>query len=488
VSWPGGGAPHDHGTAVRGVHGVHGHRWPHGRRGPFGHHGPRGRIFWRIYGHGLLLLLLVSLAVAVAGWALGRAIPTREPVRLASYAAARIGELLDDPPRLASELRHVKDGFGVDLTVYDAAGALLASNVEPPLPPRPPGDFGGHDPGPFHLAGRGFAFAAPLPGGRGHLVMTGAPREGALGRFSVQFAVVLAALALASIPLARSISRPIERLTEAARALGAGDLSVRSRVRVRGEVGELAAAFDDMAARLEALVRGEKELIANVSHELRTPLARMKMALALAEEGDVTRARKALGEIGEDVGELERLTDEILAAARVDLAGAGGLPLHRERIEVEGLVAEAAERFRSRHPGRELSLEVAPGLPALDGDPALLRRLLGNLLDNAAKYSEPPAPVVLVASLAGEGAPGAPPGGAAVALEVRDQGIGVDPADLPHLFTPFFRTDRSRARDSGGVGLGLALARRIAEAHGGRISARAADGPGTVFRVTLPVG
>jgi signal transduction histidine kinase len=74
-----------------------------------------------------------------------------------------------------------------------------------------------------------------------------------------------------------------------------------------------------------------------------------------------------------------------------------------------------------------------------------------------------------------------------VALEVRDQGIGVDPADLPHLFTPFFRTDRSRARDTGGVGLGLALARRIAEAHGGRISARAAEGPGTVFRVTLPV-
>jgi len=200
----------------------------------------------------------------------------------------------------------------------------------------------------------------------------------------------------------------------------------------------------------------------------------------------VARARKALGEIGDDVGELERLTDEILAAARIDLSGAGGLPLHRERIEVGPLLADAAERFRSRYPGRELALEVAGDLPALDGDPALLRRLLGNLLDNAAKYSEPTTPVRLSARL--DGAPGAASEGegAAVALEVRDHGIGVAEADLPHLFTPFFRTDRSRARDSGGVGLGLALARRIAEAHGGRIAAQRPDGPGTLFRVTLP--
>jgi two-component system, OmpR family, sensor kinase len=468
------------------------HQRPHHHRRPHRHRGLRGRIFWRIYGHGLLLLLLVSLAVAAAGWALGRALPTREPGRLASYAAARIGELVDDPPRLATELRHVKEGFDVDLTVYDDAGRLVASNVEPPLPPRPPGDFRARDQGPFHLSGRGFAFAAPLPGGRGQVVMTGAPHEGALTRFGFHIAVVLTALALASIPLARSISRPVERLTEAARALGAGDLSVRSRVQARGEVGELAAAFDDMAARLEVLVRGEKELIANVSHELRTPLARMRMALALAEEGDVARARQALGEIGDDVGELERLTDEILAAARLDLSGAGGLPLHRERVEVEALLEDSAERFRSRHPGRELTLEVAGDLPALDADPALLRRLLGNLLDNAAKYSEPPTPVVLAARLAGAGGPDATGAageaeGPAVALEVRDHGIGVAEADLPHLFTPFFRTDRSRARDSGGIGLGLALARRIAEAHGGRITARRADdGPGTLFRVRLP--
>jgi signal transduction histidine kinase len=324
---------------------------------------------------------------------------------------------------------------------------------------------------------RGFAMASLLPDGHGHVVITGAPREGLALRAALLIAIVLLVLALGSIPLARSISAPVERLTEAARALGAGDLSVRSRVRAPGEVGELATAFDEMAGRLERLVRSEKELLANVSHELRTPMARIRVALELAEEGDVARARKALGEIGEDLAELERLVDEILAAARLDVAGAGGLPLHLAPLEVEALLQEAAARFRAHHDDRVVELEVGAGLPEVDADAALLRRLLGNLLDNAAKYSEPPAPVTLAAQAGPEG----------LVLEVRDRGIGVDEADLPRLFTPFFRTDRSRARGTGGVGLGLALARRIAEAHGGTIGAAAGPGGGTIFRVTLPV-
>jgi two-component system OmpR family sensor kinase len=434
-----------------------------------------GRVFWRVYGHGLLLLVLVTLAVAAAGWVLGRALPAHEPVRMAGYLASRLGELEGDKEQLAAELRRVHDAFGLDISVYQAGGALLATNVEPPLPPAPAGE---HRPGrsPFHLSGRGFTLAAPLPTGGGHLVVMAPPREGVLARMAIFIAVVLVALAIGSIPLAHSITAPLERLTAATRALGAGDLTVRSGLRTRGEVGELAAAFDDMAGRLERLVRGEKELIANVSHELRTPLARMRVALALAEEGDVARARQALGEIGEDLGELERLVDEILAAARLDLSGAGGLPLHLERVEAGGLLEEAAQRFRAYHPGRTLQVTVAEALPELEGDPALLRRLLGNLLENAAKYSEAPSPVILTARSGPEG----------LVVEVRDQGIGIAPDDLPRLFTPFFRTDRSRARGSGGVGLGLALARRIAEAHRGAIAVESEPERGTVFRVTLP--
>jgi signal transduction histidine kinase len=441
-----------------------------------GHGSPRrGRFFWHVYGHGLLLLLLVTIAVASAGWVLGRALPMHEPERLSTYVAARLGELAGEPEQLRAELARVREAFGLEISVYDAAGALLGSNVEPPLQPAPPGEPMTRR-APFHLPGRGFTFAAPLPGGQGHLVVTAPPREGVLTRMAVFIAVVLTALALGSFPLAHSITSPVERLTAAVRAFGAGDLSVRSGLRPRGEVGELAAAFDDMAGRLERLVRGEKELMANVSHELRTPLARIRVALELAAEGDVARARQALGEIGEDLAELEQLVDEIMAAARLDLSGAGGLPLHLERLEPGPLLEEVAQRFRARHPSRALTVQAEAGLPELEADPALLRRLLGNLLDNAAKYSEAPSPVALAAR----------PDGGGLVLEVRDRGIGIEPVDLPRLFTPFFRTDRSRARGTGGVGLGLALARRIAEAHRGAIAAESLPGVGTVFKVTLP--
>jgi signal transduction histidine kinase len=308
-------------------------------------------------------------------------------------------------------------------------------------------------------------------------VLTAAPRDGALARSAAVVVAVLLTLAVASFPLARSIASPLERLTESARRLGAGDLGARAGVRARGEVGELAAAFDEMAGRLELLVRGERELLANVSHELRTPLARIRVALALAEEGDLPRARQALGEISADLAELERLVEDVLAAARLDLGGGGAVPARQAPVEVGALLEEAAARFRARHPGRAITVEGVAAPEALHGDEALLRRLLANLLDNAAKYSEAPAPVILAARQEG----------GSVVLEVRDRGIGVEQADLPRLFTPFFRTDRSRARGTGGVGLGLALVRRIAEAHGGTAEAESAPGAGTAVRVRLPL-
>jgi hypothetical protein len=192
-----------------------------------------------------------------------------------------------------------------------------------------------------------------------------------------------------------------------------------------------------MAERLQLLLRGQQELLANVSHELRTPLARIRVALDLASEGDAAMAREALGEIAEDLGELEVLVADVLRMARLDLAeGRAGTaipPLKAVRVEPRALLDSSVARFRSAHPERALTLEVPAALPECSGDPVLLRRVVDNLLDNARKYSE--ADIVLRASHADDQlhlvvedrghrhrARGPPAGGAAVLPRRQEPG------------------------------------------------------------------
>src|SRR5207244_1390084 len=146
--------------------------------------------------------------------------------------------------------------------------------------------------------------------------------------------------------------RPIERLTRTAAALGAGDLRVRSGIEGRDEIALLGRAFDEMAERIERSIRREKELLANVSHELRTPLARIRVALDIAAEGDVTRARATIADIATDLDELEQIIEDLLTAARLDTSmRPDGTPaLKRERVRASDLVDRSAQRFRNAHP------------------------------------------------------------------------------------------------------------------------------------------
>jgi two-component system OmpR family sensor kinase len=441
-------------------------------------HRPRGhgRFFWRVYLNGLLLLVLVVAAVVVAGAAVGPGGPGNRPERIVEYAASQTAEALHDPVRLHQILRRAHDAFGIEVAVFDGE-RLVAANVDRPPSPLPASERARLAAGAaFRIPGRSWAYAAPLHGTPGaYAVLAGGWQPFSLTRVAVVIGAVLLALAIASVPLARGVTAPIERLTVAVRRLGEGDLSARAGLCGPGEVGDLGRAFDEMAGRLERLVRAERELLANVSHELRTPLARIRVALELAAEGDQARAHRSLSEIGTDLTELERMVADVLTAARLDRA-AGDLPLRREPVDLRALLAEVASGFRELRPGRELQVH-AEGLPgAIEADPALLRRAVDNLLDNAAKYSEEAAPLGLSAR----------PDGRSIAIEVRDQGIGIDGADLPNLFTPFFRTDRSRARGTGGVGLGLALVKRIAEAHGGSVEVESVPDQGSIFRLLLP--
>jgi signal transduction histidine kinase len=434
-----------------------------------------GRLFWRVYLHGILLVVLVAVALFAVGAVVGRGDRFHRPGRLAGWAAARLTEVRHDPERLAAELERVHEAIDVEATIW-SGGRVLATNVDPPLAPVARGQLRRLEEGPMRLHDRPFTFAAPLGGHPpAYLVVAGGPPPFPWLRLAAAAGAVLAALAVASVPLARAIASPVERLTDAVRAFGAGDLTARARVAAPGEVGQLARSFDEMAERIERLLRAERELLANVSHELRTPLSRIRVALEIAAEGDADRARRTLSEIGGDLAEVERIVEDVLTAARLE-AGAAAFPLRRERVAAEELVARAAERFRAANPGRALEVAAEDALPALDADPVLLRRAIDNLLDNAAKYSAADAPVALAAGREGD----------RLRVEVRDRGIGIAADDLPRLFTPFFRTERSRARAAGGTGLGLVLAKRIVEAHAGTIAIESEPGRGTTVRVALP--
>src|SRR5262249_42961530 len=250
----------------------------------------------------------------------------------------------------------------------------------------------------------------------------------------------------------------------------------------KDEIGAVATAFDDMAHKLERSIVSEKMLLANISHELRTPIARIRVAIDLLEEEAAGAPVELVREIAIDLAELDQLVDDILTTARLDLSATrpsgGQLPMRRSAVDVAQLLRDAADRFHAAHGDRTLELDVAHPLPEVCGDAVLLRRVVENLLDNACKYSDAGAPITVRSAAVG----------GSLTVEVEDHGIGVHEADLPRLFTPFFRTGRSRAHGTRGVGLGLALSRRIVEAHGGKITATSSAGAGTTFRFELPLG
>jgi len=282
---------------------------------------------------------------------------------------------------------------------------------------------------------------------------------------------VLIVVGAVSLWFSRRLVRPLGDLAEAARQFGAGNTAARADLHREDELGDVGRAFDDMADRTSALISSQRQLMADVSHELRTPLARIRVALELAAE-DPVAAKDVLSDVGIDLDEIDQLITDILTAARLDSDHAS---IARSPMLVGDLAERAAERFATRHPNRALERSIAGSEREIECDPVLLRRALDNLLDNAAKYSD--APVALTIE----------PHGSAITFAVADKGIGMSPEELERAGTPFWRSDASRTRKTGGVGLGLALARRIARAHGGDVTLASKPGQGTLARLEIPL-
>jgi signal transduction histidine kinase len=296
--------------------------------------------------------------------------------------------------------------------------------------------------------------------------------------------------------LAHGMTSPLRRMTAAARAMAAGDYSRRIRATTQDEVGELAAAFNQMAADLEAADRQRRELIANVSHELRTPISVLRAVLENVVDGVTEPTDTTVTAALAQTERLGRLVEELLDLSRLE---AGAIPLDLSRFEVapflERVIAEAAGA------GRTVRFELAVSPPDLTvrADQARLYQVVANLVDNAAKHS-PRDGLVRVSACArgtldgareaGAGATGlatgpeTPAGSSGIRIEVADQGPGIPEAERTKVFERFTRASEA-GHSSGGTGLGLAIARWAVDLHGGRIEVAPSD-TGALIRVDLP--
>ena len=287
--------------------------------------------------------------------------------------------------------------------------------------------------------------------------------------FAWLLALVGLAVALGVYPIVRRLTQRLESLQRGVQRWGEGDLSVRVPVQGHDEVADLAARFNHAAERVETLVKSHKSLLANASHELRSPLTRIRMGLELMGS---TPSAAFKDEISRNIGELDQLIDEILLASRLDAQEADIGTV--EQIDLTGLAAEECARLN-------IELDTDTGSDAgadaravtVDGVPKLLRRAIRNLIENARRYGTG----AITVSVQREGQ--------RAVLRVSDRGPGV-PANLrERIFEPFYRLPGASERE-GGVGLGLALVKSIAQRHHGTVRCEDRPGGGATFVVDLP--
>lgn len=502
------------------------------------------RLYTRLFFHFLALLLVVGLLTSAVLTIGQRGWFWREVTeRMSRHISGLLGERFEDAALRRHVAERINKDFDLDLTVRDRSGTLLAQ-AGAPLPELSPEDLHRVQQGKAFVRSRPYSAVAPIRDEKtgvmlGILIMSPPARHpqwslAGLGRTLLAVALVLLLVGAMTAPLARRISRPVDRLIEASRRLGAGELSYRIkpsqnepcaelydprpgphrmglharmhgymhdhmhgpmhgdfpghikdhirhlRGRLHGrrhrphrldELRELEVAWNEMAERIERLVRGQKELLANISHELRSPLTRVRLALELLPREGETDER--LREIEADLSELDRLIADVLITSRLEVTG---LPANPTPIDLAPLLKQLVERAAhdplTAKTQPRLQLSDATDPLGLRADATLLKRAVNNLIENAAKYGA--APVTVTARSDGD----------AIEIAVSDEGPGIPRAERERVFEPFYRIDKARtpgvpaaaptsatgttgASAPHGFGLGLTLARRVAEAHGG---------------------
>jgi signal transduction histidine kinase len=448
-------------------------------------------LYLRIY---LTVVAALALFALVSGWLLQRHFEQERErfVATAQERAAAWGELLqrslpgaEAPPQdQAAALADWSERLRLPLALEDAKGRHIGAS-ESYLHREFDGLPGARRAQAVPLEdGRTLWILRPLPrggGGPGRMPMAGGmlgdgpPRAplfgwgwwpiplppGGLG-LAALLLVLFTAIAGGAWPVVRRLTRRLEALKSGVEAFGAGALHQRVAEDGRDEVAALGASFNQAATRIEALLRSHQSLLANASHELRSPLARLKMAVAMIEDAPPAQRDGLKREIDANIGELDALVDEVLLASRLD---AGAAMPRKDTVDLLALAAEEAARVQASADGQALQVQ---------GNERLLRRALRNLLENARRYGGDAVGVSVQRDASGQ-----------AELRVCDRGPGVPEAYRERIFEAFFRLPGHAERE-GGVGLGLALVRQIAQAHGGSVRCEPRDGGGSCFVLCLP--
>ncbi len=434
------------------------------------------RLYFQVYvGFLIAALLCGELMVVVFAdppWRAAPALPGLGGPWLPLTGALSAGAT---PEELQRELVALQERLAVDAAVWSADGTLLAAVGEVlPFPasercaPQKDAGSGWLGLGPSQR----LALVLPLPDGRCLVTEQSKSRPIDLQQAQIFLVLLLVSIAVGSYPLARRITRRLERLQRGVEELGSGDLASRVPVEGEDEVAQLARSFNRAAERIEGLVGANRRMLAGASHELRTPLTRLRLRLALlgdAADGEATgeldegARRKLIEESETDIEELNELIDDLLLVGRLEARGR----LDRvEPLDLLALVQEEAARFGVATRGASITIP---------GDPRALRRLVRNLLENARVHGQGVQVEACVEPL-----------GAGARLLVVDRGPGVPDTERERIFEPFYRAVVQRPGADGGVGLGLALVRQVARQHGGDARCLPRRGSGARFEVDLP--
>jgi two-component system sensor histidine kinase BaeS len=290
---------------------------------------------------------------------------------------------------------------------------------------------------------------------------------------------VLSVAVILSFIFSKTIVRPTRKMIEITRQIADGDYSKRVNVRSSDELGDLGKSLNQMAENLEKIESLRRELVSNVSHELSTPLTNISGYLEALHDRIIEGqepTEKALNILREEV---ERLTSMVIGLRELSRIESAGFKLTIEPCDVGKIIREVVSTFTPRFESRNInvSLNITSDLPVIEADKKALNQILVNLIDNSVNYSPDNGKIIIFAGKKNS----------FVEISVIDDGIGIDESDLQHIFERFYRADKSRSRNTGGTGIGLAIVRELVKLQGGEISVISKSGEGSTFTFRLPV-